>query len=70
VNDKDMGQDEFDTKVSGYFSTVKRFYTATSTYSKGSWIRIPQTNVIPYNSVGDISPLVELRKTVFFEYRK
>jgi hypothetical protein len=71
INDQDMGRDEFDRTISGHFSSVKRFYTAVSTYFERNWILIPQTNIIyPLNNYGSISPLPGPTKTVFFEYRK
>jgi len=72
INSKYMGRDEFDSSVYTFFRYIRRFYVGIPPHTEPNWIKIPENTIvfsIPDNlSIG--RPLMEIRKNVFFEYRK
>lgn len=70
VNDRRMGRDAFDSRITPKFTEIRRFYTRNSTYIEETWQMIESRMVFPIIPNPRIDPHNQIRKTVYFEYRK
>ena len=71
INTDKMGRDFFHWKIKVLLSRYRQFYCGDPPYKKDCWIQIPEKNVIFNIPRGlSINPLMEIRNTIFFEYRK
>jgi hypothetical protein len=73
INSIHMGRDIFDETIAPFFdaSKIRRFYTDSPEYKGNDWIHIQDNSIIcPMTDIVEIDVLREVRKFVFFEYRK
>ncbi len=71
INTNSMGRDDFHRKIRTLLKNYRQFYCGDPPYKCSTWIQIPQKNLtfsIPKKL--SIRPLMEIRNTIFFEYRK
>ena len=70
INTNGKGRDTFHRKIKALLSHYRQFYCGDPPY-KDCWIQIPEKNIIFSIPIGlSINPLMEIRNTIFFEYRK
>lgn len=71
INHYRMGRDEFHDSVKHLFRQCRQFYCDNPGYTGAGWIKIPENNVVFSIEFGvSVFPLLDIGKTVFFEYRK
>jgi hypothetical protein len=73
INSVHMGRDVFHDSVKTLFRTNRQFYCDDPPYTGSGWtkIKIPGSEIV-FSIPRELSvnPLMEIRNTVFFEYRK
>jgi hypothetical protein len=71
INSFHMGRDLFHASVKNLFSKHRQFYCDDPNYKGPGWTKIPENKIVFSVPPGlSVLSLMEIRKTIFFEYRK